>query len=298
MLGPRSGRYEWWLPYALIGPASLLLMGATVYPTGLAFYLSLSNLNLEDVAGSSWVGLSNYFHLVSDHVFITSVLGSVRYIATVLLAQLVLSVALATYLNSKIPARGLLRSLVLLPYVVPSAVVAIIWIYMFDANFGSINGLLTRLGVMHQPMLWLADADWSRIVVEVATVWSGTPFMTLVLLAALQGLPGEVLEAAVCDGANAWQRFWHVVLPQLMPTILLLLLLRTMWLSHYVDLIYLITNGGPGVANYTLAVYSYLLTTVEFRVGYAGAIAVVLSVVLLGAGVFYMRSIERARAYL
>jgi multiple sugar transport system permease protein len=284
-----------WLPYALIAPAVVLMFAITVFPTGIALSSSLTSLNLLNIEGSKFVGLTNYLHLLSDNVLSNSVVGSIRYTFVVMAAQLVLATATAVYLNQHFPFRGVLRSIVLLPYVVPSAVVAVIWIYVFDANFGVANDLLVRLGILHQGVPWLADGRLSVVVVLIATVWNGMPLMALILLAALQSIPEDVVEAAIMDGAGAWQRFWRITLPYLMPTIFLLLLLRTMWLTHYVDLIYLITNGGPGFANYTVAVYTYLLTSVEFRVGYAGSIAVVLSLFLLILAVIYMRQIERSR---
>ena len=274
------------------------MLTITVFPTGIAFYSSLTNLNLLDVEGQKFIGLANYLHLAIDSVLSNSVFGSIRYTFVVMAVQLVLATATAVYLNQKFPFRGVLRSIVLLPYVVPSAVVALIWIYVFDANFGVANELLVRAGILSQGVPWLADSRLSVAVVLIATVWNGMPFMALILLAALQAIPEEVIEAAIVDGAGAWRRFWRITLPYLMPTIFLLLLLRTMWLTHYVDLIYLLTNGGPGFANYTVAVYAYLLTSVEFRVGYAGAIAVVLSLFLLVLAVVYMRQIERSSAYL
>jgi multiple sugar transport system permease protein len=149
-----------------------------------------------------------------------------------------------------------------------------------------------RAGIVDSYVSWLSDPLGSFAVVVGAMVWAGQPLMAIMLLAALQAIPAEFYEAARVDGADAWQRFRYVTLPQIMPTILLLILLRMIWMSNHIDIIFIMTRGGPGFANYTEAVYSFMLTQ-RFEIGYSSAVAVVLAVILLTASTFYVRHLAR-----
>lgn len=169
---------------------------------------------------------------------------------------------------------------------------ALLWVYMFDGNFGVANDVMVRLGILGHYVSWLSDPTGSLAVVAAAMVWAGQPLMAVVLLAVLQTVPGELYEAASVDGASAWQRFWHVTLPHLTPTILFLLLVRTIWMSNHIDLIFIMTRGGPGFSNYTEAVYSFMLTS-QFEIGYSSAVAVVLAIILVAASALYIRRLAR-----
>ncbi len=304
--GIRSGKGRWgvslqqkqWLPYAMIAPGLVLVALIAVYPALSALRISTYEMNLLRMFESKFVGLINYEMLLQDDRFLGSVLRTLRWTGVVVAFQMALGLPLALFLNVKFPWRGFARTLVLIPWVVPPTVTAVIWAYMFDANFGVLNEILVRLHILQSYFAWLSDNTGSFAVVASAMVWTGTPLMAIMLLAALQALPEDIYEAARIDGAGAWQRFRYITLPQLMPTILLLLLLRSMWLSHHVDIIYLITDGGPGVANLTLSVFTFRLGAISLNVGYASAVAVVLALILLIAAVIYIHYIERSRDYL
>jgi multiple sugar transport system permease protein len=171
-------------------------------------------------------------------------------------------------------------------------VVALMWVYMFDGTFGVANGVMVRLGLIDHYVSWLSEPTGSFVVVVAAMVWAGQPLMAIVLLAVLQTIPKELYEAATVDGANAWQAFRRITLPHLMPTILLLLLLRTIWMSNHIDMIFVMTTGGPGFSNYTEAVYSFQLTN-QFEIGYASAVAVVLAVILMAGSAIYVRHLAK-----
>lgn len=286
------------LPYLLIMPALMLVCVVTIYPALYAAWLSFQDMNLLRANESQFVGLRNYVDAWHDDLFRLAVWKTIRWTVVIIALQMLIALPMALFLNMKFRGRSILRSIVLVPYVMPAAVVAVIWVYMFNANFGVVNRLLVDFGVLDGYRAWFSDSELSFGVLVLAMVWQGTPLMAVILLAALQALSREVYEAAQIDGANRWQRFRHVTLPQLMPTIWLLLLLRTMWMSQHVDLIFLLTNGGPGTANYTLSIYSFNLTIQEYKVAYASAIAIILSVILMLVGIFYLRLLERAKAYL
>jgi multiple sugar transport system permease protein len=282
----------------MIAPAVVLVAAIAIYPAVSAVQVSLQDMNLLRLTQARFVGLGNFMKLPQDDVFVGGLWRTLRWTSVIVVAQMAVALPVALFLNLQFRWRGVVRMVVLIPWIVPPAITAVLWVYLFDANFGVANELMLRLGLIRSYVAWTADETGSFFILVMAMVWTGFPFMAIMLLAALQVLPEDVYEAARLDGAGPWASFRYITLPQLMPTILLLLLLRSMWLSHHIDIIYLITDGGPGVANYTLAVYSFKLASIQFNIGYASAVAVVLAVMLLAASLIYTRYIEKTRDYL
>lgn len=286
------------LPYVLIAPAVLLVALVTIYPALYAIGISTTDANLLRLDASKAVGLDNYAAAWQDEIFAQSLWQTVRWVIVNASGQLLLALPVALFLNTAFRGRGLVRAAILIPWVVPGAVVAIIWRYMVDANYGVANDILLRLGVISEAVAWIGEPLPAFAVISTATIWSGFPFFAVTLLAALQVIPEDLYEVARIDGASAWQRFASVTLPMILPTILLLLLLRTIWLAHSVDLIFLMSNGGPGYNNYTVAVYSFILTWNQLQLGFPSALVIMLSIVILIASAFYIRSIERSREWM
>jgi multiple sugar transport system permease protein len=286
------------LPYILISPAVLLVLAVTVYPAIYAVQLSLTDAELLHIASSEYIGARNYTKAFEDEIFVGSIWRTIRWVFVVASAQMLVALPVALFLNTAFRGRSVVRASILIPWVVPGAVVAIIWRFMVDANYGIINDILLRLGLITEYVAWIGESIPSFSVLAGAMVWTGFPFFAVTLLAALQSIPDDLYEAARMDGATTWQRFQHVTFPLILPTMLLLLLLRTIWLSHSVDLIFLMTQGGPGYFNYTAAVYSFLLVWNQLQLGYPSALAIMLSVVLLAASAVYIRFIERSRDWM
>jgi multiple sugar transport system permease protein len=270
----------------------LLLLAISFYPSLYALRLSMTDATLLRLAQASFIGLHNVSRLAGDPIFLNGLWLTLRWDLVVVLSELAIALPVALFLNQSFRGRGLVRAAVVVPYIVPPAVTGLLWVYMFDGNFGVVNDLLVRLGVLNQYVAWLSDPFASFLVVAAAMVWSGMPLMAIVLLAVLQTIPVELYEAAGIDGANAWQKFRRIVLPQLVPTIAFLLLLRTIWMSNYIDMIFIMTRGGPGFSNYTEAVYSFMLTQ-QLEVGYSSAVAMALAVFLMAVSVFYVRHLAR-----
>jgi multiple sugar transport system permease protein len=285
-------------PYVLLAPAMLFILIVTVYPSIYAIRLSLFDANLLRFTAIEFNGLDNYIAAFRDEIFLGSIWRTVRWIVVIALSLLVVALPVALLLNRNFGGRGLVRTAVLIPWVVPSAVVAIIWRYLTDSNHGLINDLLVRVGILDAPISWISQPLGSFSILVIAMVWSGFPFFAITLLAALQVIPTDLYESAKVDGATGWQSFRFITFPMLLPTILMLLLIRSIWLSHAVDLIFMMTNGGPGYSNYTIAVYSFLLTHSQLEIGYPSAIAVMLAIVLLAASAIYIRMIERSRDWM
>jgi multiple sugar transport system permease protein len=253
----------------------------------------MTDATLLKLARAEFVGVRNFVRLLDDPIFLNGLWRTARWDLTVVLSEIGIAIPLALFLNLDFRGRAVVRAAVLVPYIIPPAVTGLIWVYMFDGTFGVVNDLLVRLHLIEDYVSWLSEPTASYLIVAAAMVWSGTPLIAIVLLAVLQTIPQELYEAATIDGSNSWQRFRFVTLPFLMPTILFLFLLRMIWMSNHIDMIFIMTRGGPGFANYTEAIYSFQLTG-QFEIAYASTVAVVLAAVLVVASVFYVRHLARS----
>lgn len=281
------------LPYGFIAPIGLLLLAVSVYPMLYGLWLAGTNATLLRFNQASFDPGRNLLRLVHDTVFLSGLWRTLRWVLAVVLSELAIALPIALFLNQRFFGRGVVRAAVLVPYIIPPAVTALLWLYMFDGNFGVVNDLLVRAGLLSDYVSWMSDPSWSFVITAAAMVWSGTPLMAIVLLAVLQTVPAELYEAAQMDGAGAWNAFRRITLPHLAPTIGFLLLLRGIWMANHVDMIFIMTRGGPGFANYTEAVYSFMLTQ-QFEVGYSSAVAIALAVLLSAASVFYVRHLAHS----
>jgi len=289
----RARRRAGLLPYGFIAPIGLLLLAVSVYPTLYGLWLAGTNATLLRFNLASFDPVRNVLRLARDPIFLGGLWRTLRWDLAVVLSELVIALPVALFLNLRFRGRGVVRAAVLVPYIIPPAVGALLWLYMFDGNFGVANDLLVRAGVLAEYVSWMSDPGWAFVITAGAMVWSGMPLMAIVLLAVLQTIPAELYEAAAVDGAGGWSAFRRITLPHLVPTIGFLLLLRGIWMSNHVDMIFIMTRGGPGFANYTEAVYSFMLTQ-QFEVGYSSAVAIALAVLLSAASALYVRHLARS----
>jgi len=281
------------LPYLLVAPIGLLLLAISVYPALYAIWLAGTDASLLRLARAQFIGLGNFQRMIQDSVFLEGLWRTLRWDLAVVLSELAIALPIALLLNAAFRGRGFVRAAMMVPYITPPAVVALVFCYIVDGNFGLLNDLLVNLGVFDQYFSFLSDPSASFWVIVSAMVWYGQPLMALILLAVRQTIPPELYEAAKVDGAGPLRMFWYITLPHLLPTIFFLVLLRTIWMSNHVDMIFIMTQGGPGFTNYTEAVYSFKLTT-QFEIGYASAVAVALSILLVAASALYVRHLARS----
>jgi multiple sugar transport system permease protein len=288
---PRKRRRDF-LPYALIAPIGVLLLAITVYPAIEAVRLAMTNATLLRLARAKFTGLSNFIRMMDDPIFLDGLWRTLRWDLAVVSLELVIALPIALFLNQSFRGRGFLRAAMMVPYITPPAVVGLLFLFMFDGNFGVINDILVQIGLLDRYIAWMSHPLSSFWIVVSAMVWYGTPLMALILLASLQTIPAELYEAADVDGASRWTQFRRITIPHLLPTIFFIVLLRIIWMSNHIDMIFVMTTGGPGFSNYTEAVYSYTLTQ-QFQIGYASAVAVVLAVILMAASALYVRHLAR-----
>ena len=260
------------LPALFLAPAIAVLLALSIYP--LIYSITIS-LQQETAAGVTW-GLGNFTRLLSDNFFLTALAHTFVYAVAALTCEFLLGLGLALLLNKQIRGRGVFRASLLIPMMLPAVVVGVIWRLMLNPNFGAINETLKQFGINTGSLTWTASPKLAMLSVIAVDVWQWTPFVFLVLLAGLQAIPQEPYEAALIDGSSRWQTFWHVTLPLLKPSILIVLLLRTMDLLRVFDQIFILTEGGPGFATETISLYIYRTAFRFFDFGYAAAMSFVL----------------------
>ena len=287
----RGGR--WLLPLLLLSPALVLLLGIVAYPIARAFWLSFHRLEILRPDLSQNVGLDHYRELFHDPVIRIALQNSGVWVAGVVLFQFLGGLVGALVLNQRFAGRAAIRGLALIPWATPSVLVALMWAWMLDGNYGLVNDLLVKAGILARFQPWLAQ-PWSALpAVILADVWQGIPFFAVMLLAALQAIPEELFEAARIDGASALRVFRHVTLPLLLPTILITTMLRMIWTANYMDLIMVMTGGGPGYSSLTVPLHAYYTAYKRLDFGYGSTIAIVQVVILAGAIVFYLRQLQK-----
>ena len=265
-------RRELLLPALFLAPAIAVLLALSMYPLIYSITISLQ----QETAGQVSWGLGNFARLVSDNFFLTALAHTFIYAVSALTCEFLLGLGLALLLNKQIRGRGVFRASLLIPMMLPAVVVGVVWRLMLNPNFGAINGTLKQFGFNTESLTWTASPKLAMLSVIAVDVWQWTPFVFLVLLAGLQAIPQEPYEAALIDGSSRWQTFWHVTLPLLKPSILIVLLLRTMDLLRVFDQIFILTEGGPGFATETISLYIYRTAFRFFDFGYAAAMSFVL----------------------
>jgi multiple sugar transport system permease protein len=276
------------LPYLLVAPALVVLLTLSIYP--LLYSISIS-LQQQTTSGVVW-SLVHFKRLASDGFFQTAMVHTVVYAVAALTCEFVLGLALALLLNQQIRGRRLFRASLLVPMMLPTVVVGVVWRLLLHPNFGAINGTLKQVGINTENLTWTASPRLAFLAVVAVDVWQWTPFVFLVLLAGLQAIPQEPYEAAQIDGSTAWQTFRHVTLPLLKPAILIVLLLRTMDLLRVFDQIFILTEGGPGIATEMISLYIYRTAFRFFDFGYAAAMSFVLLVLTNMISVVYIRLLQ------
>jgi multiple sugar transport system permease protein len=238
---------------------------------------------------ATWIGLDNFRKFFADPSTKPIVLNTVRYVIFSLLTQFLVGLGLAVLLHREFKGRGIMRAAALIPWVMPTLVATIVWRFILDGSWGVLNYSLIGMGVLEKPINWLADRNvvwWSLIIVS---LWRHFPFWYVNLLAGLQVIPEELYEVAKIDGASALKSFWYITLPLLRPVIVVLFLLETIWRSNEFTTIWTLTKGGPGKASMTMAPYVYQQSFSFYRVGYASAISLLLTMAMLVFTVIYIR---------
>jgi multiple sugar transport system permease protein len=276
----RQEKITGWL---LVVPALLLLLLVFAYPILRAFWLSIFTENLGTQLQPIFSGLDNYIRLVLDGRFWQSLWNTAVFTLASVVLELLLGMGIALVLNQSFRGRGALRTIAILPWALPTAVMALAWAWIFNDQFGVWNDILLRLGLIQAPVNWLGNPNLAMMTIIAADVWKTTPFISILLLAGLQSISQDLYEAHAIDGASAWQSFYRITLPLLMPQILIALLFRVAQAVGIFDLVQVMTGGGPAGSTETVSIYIYATVMRYLDFGYGAALVVVTFVLLVVA---------------
>jgi multiple sugar transport system permease protein len=240
-----------------------------------------------------WVGLQNYSDIFHSQVFSKAAVNTLLFTAGSIAGQFTIGLALAVYFQRRFPLSGLLRSLLLLPWLIPLIVSSTIWRWILDQDNGALNRVLAGFDLVGHPG-WLTSTSLALIAVIVVNIWIGIPFNATILYGGLQEIPRELYEAAALDGATGWKAFRHITWPLLRPVVNVVLVLGVVYTLKVIDIILGLTRGGPANATQTIATQSYQLSFVQFNFGQAAAMGNLLIVISLVFATFYLRASRRA----
>ena len=276
-------------PYILILPACLLMGLIMIYPLGKVFYLSFQHYNPTKPFTNGFAGLDNFITIFTKKEFYNALGVSAKFVACEVVLQLIFGMIVALILNQRFKGRGFFRALTFIPWALSGVLTAVLWSILFNQHFGVLNDLLAKLGIIKEPIAWLANTKFVLGSVIVAELWRGIPFFAISLLAAMQGLPDDIYEAARVDGSTKLQTFRFITLLMLKNTIVLTTLLRTIWEFNSVDLIYSLTGGGPVGKTTTLSMLIANQAIKTSNYGYGSALSVVSFAILAVIAVIYMK---------
>lgn len=271
-------------------PAAAFIVLTMAFPVVFTIYLSLTHWVGGANRAPEFVGAENFIRLLTDDPrFWGATFRTVALTGGAVAAQTIIGVAIAVLLHRKFVLSGLVRSVVLLPMIATPVAVALVWRLMFNPQLGVFNDILQRLGLPKSD--WLADPNLALWLIGLVDTWEWAPLIALITLAGLTALPEEPFEAASIDGANGWQRFWHVTLPMVRPIVVVAVVFRLIEALKTFDIILVMTNGGPGFVTETLNIYAYNIAFQYQQLGYASALLIVffLLVLLVSSSVLRLR---------
>ena len=267
--------------WLLVVPALLIMGLVFVYPILRAFYLSWFAENLGTQLQPVFVGFSNYQRMIGDGRFWQSIFNTSVFTAASVSLELLLGLVVALVLNKSFFGRGIVRTVAIIPWALPTAVMGLAWAWIFNDQYGVVNDILGRLGMIDTGINWLGTPGLAMVALVVADVWKSTPFISIILLAGLQSISEDLYEAHKMDGASPWQSFYQITLPLLMPQILIALLFRFAQAFGVFDLVQVMTGGGPAGTTETVSIYIYSTIMRYLDFGYGAALVVVTFILLI-----------------
>ena len=287
-------------PYLLILPTALAVLTVIFYPMLYSLNISLREVGIAemgDLSKAKWVGLQNYFDQLANKQF-WEIIYRTSFITMVCVAgAMIIGLIVALVLNQKFVGRKIVRVLILIPWVLPTMVISASWEWIYNGNYGALNGLLYQLGMIDKYRTWLGNLDLVIYALSLVKVWKEIPFVALILLASLQTIPVELYEAAQMDGASAWRRFWHITLPLLRPALLVALVLQTMWAFRIFDIVYALTQGGPANKTMVIAYWTYMQAFKFNHYGTGAALAYIVTIFLMVLSLIYIKLVGTTVEY-
>ena len=283
-------------PYATVLPVLVVVALFTVYPLFHSVYLSVHENVLTRPLDNDFIGLQNFREVVTGYYFWSSLWSTALFAVMAVLAVTLYGLGVALLMNQVVVGSAFLKVFVLLPWAIPAVISGIIWKWIFDGDYGVLNGLLLTTGVVERYVPWMSQTFTARLCLVVAHVWKQGPLAAVFLLAALQVIPPELYDASRIDGAGRWNGFRFVTLPYLKATLALVLIYETIVAVATFDLVYVMTGGGPADATAIIGWYAYTEIFRFLNLGHGAALAIILGVMLLGLVMGYLRVLRAEEA--
>jgi multiple sugar transport system permease protein len=277
---------------ALVAPAILLLVVLVAYPFCVAIYLSLTD---RVIAGSetNFIGLDNFINLLGDSIFKRTVVNTFNYAFVSVFFKLGLGMLMALVLDKVKIFKNFFRGILLLPWIVPTSLSALGWLWMFDSQYSIFNRLLMDSGIIDEKIIWLGTPFWAMLAVQMVNIWRGIPFFGISLLAGMQTIPQDLYEAAQIDGAGGWSRFWKITFPLLMPVTVVVTLFSIVQTFADFQIVFVLTRGGPVNSTHLFATLTYDVAIRGMQLGEGAAISLWMFPVLLIAVILQLRYLQR-----
>lgn len=285
-----------WMGYLLIAPAVIMVLALSLYPLIRGIYLSFLDYNLVrpfDPSFNTFAGLKNYKEIFQNDIFIQSIGNTLKWTAVNVVVQLIMAMLLALALNRKLRGRGIYRTLVLVPWAVPAAIAAMTFTFLYNANVGIINILAQKLGLITESVSWLGNVGPAFWCVVFVAIWKGIPFQMIFILAALQGIPGDVYESAQIDGAARWQTFWRITLPIIKEPVAISTILNLIGIVSSFNTIWLMTGGGPLYSTEIIYTFAYREAFINHNFGTASAASVILFIFMAVVSSVYLNMVRK-----
>jgi multiple sugar transport system permease protein len=291
--GPPIERWiERHLRVLMLAPAMLILAGLTLFPTVYMFASAFQKISPDPSIPRDFVGIANFTRMATDPLFLNSLKNTIVFTVSAVTTEFVLGLALALLFDKYVRRLTFLKTILMMPMMLPPIAVAITWKLIYQPQFGVLNELMFQLGLPLQA--WAGDVNLAMFSIVLADVWQWTPFIFLLMLAGLASLPQEPYEAAAIDGASSWRQFWDLTLPFLKPVIAIALLLRIMDALRLFDLVFILTVGGPAGATETLSFYVFKVAFTFVDIGYAAAISFFVLVVTVAFSTWFIKRMRLA----
>lgn len=274
-------------------PALTILFAVLAYPIISSIILSLQDVTLSPGGiTTEFVGLQNYARVFTDTSFRTAFLNSIYFTSVEVVTVTVFSLCLAVLLNHPLGRPAIYRVILLIPWALAPVANAVLWKWIYNANYGVLNAIVVGLGIRETGIVWLGSSFLALNMILIADVWKAIPFITLLLLAGLQNIPNRLYKAALMDGASTWQQFRHVTLPGLRTSLVISIVLQSIWALKVFDLIFVLTKGGPADGTVLLNFLSWRVTFNYLNIGYGAAIADILFILMLLLSLAYIRALR------
>jgi multiple sugar transport system permease protein/N,N'-diacetylchitobiose transport system permease protein len=293
-LNPRRQVFaEQQFAFLVLAPAAVVIFGVVLVPLVTTFIYSLQNMELISSERGRFLGLWNYVQVLGSAWFWQALARTLYFTMVSVALETILGLLAALLLNTRFLGVGFLRVLVIVPWAIPGIVNASIWKWIYNPEYGVLNAVLTRLHILSQYRAWLSDPFLAMNMVIVADVWKMTPFAIIFFLAALQFINKSLYEAATVDGAGVFSRFWHITLPYLVPTLSVVVVMRTVEKFKAFDIFYVMTRGGPSNGTKVLVYEAYLKAFANLQYSISSTVSYLIAIIVLVFTVLYIRSMKR-----